>query len=497
MHTTGPKIRTINQVEERKNPLLYLSLFVLATCFVLGGHTNNGLLSDAVLQFLSLPLIAISLVRLLREQQLKQNKLYIIFVLALFLLPLLQLVPLPVEIWSHLPMREKIIAALGAINQQSVFQPLTITSEKTWLSLLTLLPTTAIFFGALLLNTGDRWRLVSCIIVFAVINAFLGLLQLSQGPESIFYFYDYGRGETGGFFINRNHFAALIYATLPFVVAIFSLAVNRFLEENGNNSNDYSSIFSVVFSVLIIFIMIAAGIMSRSRMGVILLMLSLLISSFLPRWNSHAFGAGAGGKHGFQRIFFIVASLAMLFALQYGLLRILGRFEADPLEDARWMIARLTMEGGWRAFPVGTGIGSFVNAFFLLEKPSDLLVAYVNEAHNEYLQLLLEGGAPAIILLVIFLIWFAARLKKLWGQQTRGQDSEALILRRAASLVIVLFGLHAFVEFHLRTQALAAVFALCCAILLPASEETDEARMHDRSHSRSRRHHGKIVDEVT
>lgn len=463
----------LSNLEERASPLFFLCILMLSLCFILGGHSDNGMISDALLQFFSVFLLFTSLIELFRGDFFERVKTYLYFVLAMFLLPLIQLAPLPFGIWSNLPMREKIVSSLQAINQPFLFQPMTFTPEKTWLSLLAFLPPASIFLAALLLSARDRWRLVYCVIVFAVINAFLGLLQISANSETL-YLYPTLSGEAVGFFVNRNHFSALFYASFPFVVAAFAQSLRKVNFDKGYKSIDPATLGLMAGSIVLMFIFIAAGVMSRSRAGVALLMLSILLSAFLPRWTGVAPGLRKAESLRFKKIFFAFAGLATLFALQYGLFRILDRFDVDPLEDARFQVALLTLKGGWNAFPVGTGIGSFVKAYYTLEKPRDLYSTYVNEAHNEYLQLLLEGGAPAVVLLLIFLLWFGHRTKKIWGQGAHDDATGSLILQRAASLVLLLFGLHAVAEFELRTEALASLFAICCAILIPVARGVSE-----------------------
>lgn len=419
----------------------------------------------------------------------------------MMLLPLVQLTPLPVSIWSRLPMREKLLSGLQALNQPLMAEPLTIAPEVTWLSFLSLLPPAAIFLSALLSTIPERRILLYFVMSFAVINGFLGLLQISQGPESVFYLYEFGHGETDGLFANRNHFVALIYATVPFVAAMLGRSVNAFIKERSVKYTDPESLIQIAVFLLILFVLIVAGVMSRSRTGVVLLMISLLLSAFLFRGTGLTSVEGRVDSQKFQRIFFYVAGVATLFALQYGLFRIMKRFEADPMADDRLLLARLTLEGGWRSFPVGTGMGSFVNGYYLLEKPGDVRDYYFNSAHNEYLQLLLEGGAPALVLLVIFLLWFGARIKNIWGARAQDQPVEALILQRAASITVLLLGLHVLVDFALRTEALMCLFALCCAILLPALQDVvsqqEPQSAARRGHHSSRRSQRESVKSFT
>ena len=48
--------------------------------------------------------------------------------------------------------------------------------------------------------------------------------------------------------------------------------------------------------------------------------------------------------------------------------------------------------------------------------------SYVNHAHNDWLELWLTGGAPAIVLAVGFLAWLAASTFRLWSTRPTGDS---------------------------------------------------------------------------
>ena len=58
----------------------------------------------------------------------------------------------------------------------------------------------------------------------------------------------------------------------------------------------------------------------------------------------------------------------------------------------------------------GTGFGTFVPIYQSAESLESVVPQYINHAHNDYLELLLEGGAPAACLLFCFLALIALLL---------------------------------------------------------------------------------------
>src|SRR5262249_16018400 len=137
---------------------------------------------------------------------------------AIALLPLLQLIPLPPWIWRKLPGRETIVTVFELVGGQSTWMPISMSPTATWLSFLSLLPPMAIFLGAVQLGYRERCWLGLVGISVGIVSAFLGLLQVAQGPSSRLRFFEsnMNAGEAVGFFLNRNDFAALLYMVLLF-----------------------------------------------------------------------------------------------------------------------------------------------------------------------------------------------------------------------------------------------------------------------------------------
>ena len=173
----------------RTRLLFLLTALVLGAALVLGGATRGGDLSDVILQLLALPLLLLVLWRLFETPFRKEYWLVLAFCLALPVLPLLQLVPLPPWLWSLLPSRGPSAATFDLLEGGRPWLPLSVAPHLTWLSALSLVVPLAIFLATLLLTYRERRWLSVVILAIGTISVFIGLLQVSQGPESPWRFF--------------------------------------------------------------------------------------------------------------------------------------------------------------------------------------------------------------------------------------------------------------------------------------------------------------------
>jgi len=102
----------------------------------------------------------------------------------------------------------------------------------------------------------------------------------------------------------------------------------------------------------------------------------------------------------------------------------------------------------------------------LFETPKDLNTYYVNHAHNDIAESLLESGVLSFALMCAFALFLTMRLVSIWrGKAHPLATSLDAGLIKAASLALVLLALHSLVDYPLRTGAGLAIAALCCGLL--------------------------------
>ncbi|MCM8556646.1 O-antigen ligase family protein [Sphingomicrobium sediminis] len=114
------------------------------------------------------------------------------------------------------------------------------------------------------------------------------------------------------------------------------------------------------------------------------------------------------------------------------------------------------------SFPLGVGWGAFGPAWARAE-PLDLVTTvYFNEAHNDWLQWVLEGGLIGLLVLAAFL-WLVVR-----SIRKRPDKAERAFLPVA---MLVLIAAQSVVDFPLRTDAVAALCVLALIGLIAPWEQ--------------------------
>jgi O-antigen ligase len=442
---------------------------------LLGGGTRGGFLSDAILELLAIPALLLVVSPLIdglrRDIQIPRSTSWALMLcFAIALLPLLQLVPLPPWVWTRLPGREAIVSIFELAGGQGNWMPISVSPNLTWLSFLSLLPPMGIFLGTIQLSYRERRRLSLVVISVGIISAFLGLIQVAQGPSShLRFFAILNNIDAVGFFANRNDFAALLYVVLLFAGA---WAIDIVVKSGSwRNLSRAASIVRPTAAFLILIVLIATAAMARSRAGIVLTIVGLAgIFTMAAAERRNAFGIGPG------RLLLGATVLAGMLTVQFTLYRILDKFAVDPLEDARFTFARDTVNAASSFLPFGAGIGTFVPVYAMFEQPSDTVGnVYINHAHNDFLEVWLETGVLGIAVVGAFVIVLGFRSFELWWRPPDKVSELDRLLMRAATLAIALLMAHSFVEYPLRSGAIMAIFALSCAFLIEPLAVADEA----------------------
>lgn len=386
----------------------------------------------------------------------------------LLALPLVQLAPIPWSLWSRLPGRDALAAALLAAGVGPRWMHWTLAPLDTERMLWGLLLPAGLFMAALGLSAAQRRRLLACVLVFAALNVVLGLLQLLLGPASGFYFYpDGSRGDAVGFFANRNHMACLLATALPVATGML---VDR-LRHRPGAARDLRAWLLTTLLVLL-----AVGVtVTRSRAAFALLMCSVVGSS-LVMLRARRQRSGWMEPLPWLRI---SAMFALVLIVQYTLFALLTRLAADPLDDLRWRLAAQTLAVAAPTQGLGMGLGSFVHAYDLIGNDSAAIREYINHAHNDYAELWLEGGYPALLLMLLALAWVGAQLRRQWRAQRinaaapPAERDHHRGLALGAAFALALLALHSAIDYPLRALALQAYAALLAAVLVASRARTE------------------------
>jgi O-antigen ligase len=439
--------------------MLQSGLRNVATCFcfflvfVLGGTSLPQTMLYLTILGLSASVAIIWLPQYLKGIPNKASGLIIGVFMFWLLTAWAQLVPLPYNIWSTLPGRDFLNQAMIATGQIPAYMPLSLAPEKTMQSIFAVLPGLA-FFTVGNLQTGSQRPLFAATLVFGcLVSLLLAIAQKSAAPDSVLLFYSFnGEIMSNGTFINRNNFATALAACIPFVAALGSY----FVRSRALHFTLAGMILAVIGAALLIGIMI-----STSRTGLALGSLAVLFSIPLllqmkvaPNKNSHT---------QLSLVLILVAVLVTGIFLVFGADTLLRLTAIQGNDDSRLTIWRNSLQLGSTFFPVGSGYGTFVPLYQMIETPRDMLQGlFINHAHNDFFELILEGGLPMMIVLcmsAVLLIMCAVMVLR-----KSSQDNSDLFAR-AALVTVLLLLLHSMVEFPLRNAALLSTFGYCLGLV--------------------------------
>jgi O-antigen ligase len=447
-----------------KNSLfaIFIGLFYAITYFS-GGDFLSFAHRTLLISILSLIILGVAFWRL--RFGLPNRASYFAFILLLVGISLmaLQTVPLPPQIWSNLPGRAFISEDFATLGLSGQWMPLSLSYYETKQDIISLLPAFAVFFGILSLSA-QNWRFVTwATLGVALISTFIGLVQRFQGTGGIFNFYHLPYNIfASGFFSNRNFFAAQLYCAVPFLAAMVLQGVK--------GRSPFAFVWPI-FGLACLVALIAGVGASSSRMGVVFVVLALLSIPFLYL-SSKRTGARSTGRGSLFLVVGLFVGIVVFAQLTFSAL--LRFSKSDIASDYRGTMFDISLKTLKNFFPFGSGFGSFVPAYQLFETPDIVFENYVNHAHNDWLELLLEGGLPMGIILLGFLAWFFYRSHYVWRKV--GVDLMAKAAMVSASLLLM----HSLLDFPLRTPVLMTFFGMCCGMMAASALRVGgQTRVHN------------------
>lgn len=422
---------------------LALTLAVLSAAYLLGGTSGDYPGRAMIIELLAVALLALTLITWKGRRPSWGAILGIVVILGL---PLLQLLPLPALLWQIMPGRD-VARDIAAFIDPGMSRPITLDSEATMKSWLSLFVPVSLFLAVLQSATTQRLLLCIALIAIALVSFVLGLMQVSTGIAALYPFEFSHDALPIGLFTNRNHQATLFYAAAAMAMIVIKQAPAG------------ASLQRMVGIGLIV--AFAAGILAtQSRAGLALFVLVLLLSIPLfirDRINWWIVMVGAVS----------LAGLAFLLAQSGVVNDAIGRY-ARVASDGRYDMWADAWVAAQAYYPFGAGMGTFVKAYQGMEPLSVVGGHYVNHAHNDYIELVLEFGALAYAGLALFFIWYAIRAYRVILREAYGS---ANLIARVALIVILVLLLHSIVDYPIRTFAHLGLFGLLCGLLYRPVED--------------------------
>ncbi|MFN4097667.1 MAG: O-antigen ligase family protein [Sphingomonas sp.] len=370
--------------------------------------------------------------------------------LAMIALVLIQIIPLPYSIWTALPGRELAKASVDLVGEQP-WGAISLTPARTLDALLMLLCAFVAYVIGSQLDAAARTMLLTVALGVMVVSAMLAIAQVGSGPQSPLYFYAITNRDAGvGFFSNANHLANFLSGGI--VLTGWWLAQRA----SDRRAPTTGELFS---AGLIVALFLVAIFTTTSRAGTVFALIALCFAAtFLPLRQlgiSPRLAIGGG-------LAALATGATVVVLLLTGVLGS-GAFSFTGGESQRVALVPELLGIARDFLPFGTGVGSFDPIYRSYETRDGLQFAYLNQAHNEYLQILIELGIFGLAALVAGLVWYARRA---W-QAIRSAPESRTVARqqRAAAMAMVFVVLHSAGDYPLRTDGFAVYFAFLCALL--------------------------------
>lgn len=428
-----------------------LALFYVICAFVgmLGGSSRYDLMQVPILQVGLWAMLAVALFRM-RDIPFGKGALVLAALYTAWLA--LQVIPLPHGVWTALPGRaalEQVEIALGSHQAR----PFSMVPHRSLNALGGAAAFLAPLVAAINLGRAAPRYILWALVALGTVSSLLALVQVQVGAP---YFYAITNdAKPVGLFANSNHFAV---CTALIIVAIGY--ATRFAPQK-------------LQPVILIFtlVLVVSVLVGPSRAGLITLSVGVLAVGLM--WIDRLpTGRLLGGRLDIGRMIAIAGiALVLLLALALANAERLPALErllsADTFEDMRFAIlpALLQMIGDFA--PFGSGTGSFENAYYGFERREVMQGSYVNMAHNDLVQLLIEGGVFALgfVIAACWLVWSQLRRALLAVAEPR----PLLIAVAAAVLIIVLASA---ADYPMRAPLFQAVVAMLLASLCAIAQGT-------------------------
>ncbi|KQM36609.1 hypothetical protein ASE59_15025 [Sphingomonas sp. Leaf10] len=363
--------------------------------------------------------------------------------LAAFVLVLVQLVPLPPSVWQMLPGR----ANLGGIIDPLSWRPLAIVPGAAWNAASSLIVPFAVLLFLAGMEPRERAWLPGILLGLAAFSMIIGLLQFS-GAGFANPFINDTPGQVAGMFANRNHFA-LFLALGCLIAPTWAF---------GNSRPGWR--IPIALGLLILFAMTILA--SGSRAGILVGVPGIGIGLFMarngirrmlrhaPRWMFPAILVG---------VVALIAIFILLLVAADRAVSIDRAFALDRAEDMRTRGLPTVLAMVSLYFPAGSGFGGF-DPMFRMHEPFELLKpTYFNHAHNDFLEIALDGGLPGVLLLAAAIGWWLIASIRAW----RGDTSYATA--RLGSALLLLIFMASMLDYPARTPMMMAVIVIAASWL--------------------------------
>lgn len=350
---------------------------------------------------------------------------------------------------------------------ENLWRPITFSPAKTLNSLASLIVPLAALGLMARLDARSMKHVPWIFVAIGCLSALIGIAQVVFEDASNLYFYAVTNpGQAVGLFANSNHNAV-------FLACCFLICLLRITQVKGGSASSVRIAIAAAMTLLLCGIMV-----NSSRAGLLSLILALLIfgmSRLNARQRARQPSSASEKSHvrmlaGPVALIVIAAALVAAFVALERSPAFSRIVEQDAVADTRVQILPEILNMAIQFQPWGVGFGAFEQAYRTVEPEHLLFPEYVNHAHNDWVQFVIEGGIAGAAILLIMSVWVIRQAIRLARSNEGPMRAEAGL---ALALMFIL-GVASLVDYPLRTPVMM-VFGIWCitALFQPAATGAD------------------------
>lgn len=343
-------------------------------------------------------------------------------------------------------------------------RPLSIAPSRTRLGLAAAGAFAILLLGVArgLSRAGAR-RITQAILILGVLVSFIGIYRYSSGSVAVYGLYvPLSTGRDSAPFINRNHQAGWLVMVLALALGALAGEVARGMRGVPPRWRDRlvwlsSKQANVAALTMFASVILAIGILTtQSRSGATAMAATFLVMTL---WSLRKQPTRMR-----SRVLALALVAVMLAVVSYSGEGVAKRIATTSWErmDGRVAIWNDTLNIAETFWLTGSGFNTYGVAMLRYQTVRDGF-RYI-EAHNDYLQLLAEGGLlvgiPALILAAVLVVTIYRRFRE------AADDTRTYWLRVGATAGICAIAIQSVTEFTLQMPGAAAMFATLIAIAI-------------------------------
>ena len=386
-----------------------------------------------------------------------------ILVLSPAWLTLVYLFPMPIGLWSHLPVRAAYQQLMSDVDLSSVTKlPLSLVPDATKASLLAGIPLVAAFLAGYASRLTQVRLLMTVVAGMAFLQVLLGLFQAAGDAQSTLYFTTEFAGRPFGTFANTNHYANYIAMALTGYIWLGASSLGGLHDlDTGGLRTRFGERHAHAFWIAGGLLLLLGILMTFSRGAALSGLPAVLLAVAVAL-------LATGRVQSWRKLLLLLGGALALAVSLVGVGALTSRFDLSRMAvDAsfRGLLASSTLTGAWEFWPWGTGWGTYASVYPRFQPVA--VDGYADHAHQDYAQMLFEGGIFSVLLAVAFLWLAAGRAARLIKAGVRKRMLEPDELASAVcGLGLLGFLLHSLVEFNMHIPANAILASLLAGVYL-------------------------------